>query len=645
MTLRIIKTFILFIFPSCFLAQEGVQALSRNINYYYPDLLPAQKAEKNPIVKQKPASLFLPFLDDFYYATTKLYANQNLWQDSSVYINCGLPINPPSIGVATFDGLNKHGIPYNNIPIPNLGASNAADTLCSRDINLYVTANSQTLVPSDNIGLSFYYQPRGYGEVPELIDSLILDLYKPKQNKWQSRVWATRGVNNANIIDTAFKRVFIKIKDTAYFHDGFKFRFRNKATNSGNFDHWHLDYVYLNQGRDSIADTLYNDVTFAHVPTTFLKDYTAMPFQQYQASEMAVTNSVLIKNNYKDALNIFYANRFYDQTNSQVYFYTAQSNNIPPYRTSGYFSNPAFANPVSHPSFTYDFPSPMTDSADFKIKHYIYGSGGSSNDFITANDTVYQFHRFRNYYAFDDGSAEGGYYVNGAAGKMAVKIRVNVTDTLRALRIYFDPSPIGSNEKFNFRIQVYIGIALPTFSLDVGDSLYNPSYIRTGFKEIPEYVLKKPIVLQPGTYFVGIQQQVATGLVVGFDRNNDARTNTFWNAGAGWNQSSIKGAIMLRPVLGAKVPPPVGISEQRLKGQKHYKVFPNPSENYFVISGKDDRLATFQILNTMGQVVMDGHFQSAEQIVNTESLATGVYILRLQENGTLVQQQKILIQK
>lgn len=643
MTRFLYSSFILFSSLVMF-SQEGVKPLNCNMNYIYKDLSQClSQNSENESEKKRPTSLYLPFLDDFYYAGTTQYPSKKWWRsDSSTYANTGYAIAPPSIGVATFDGLNKHGYPH--LPtLTNLSLSFPADTLRTNSINLFTTASSQTLLPTDKIGLSFYYQARGYGEPPEQNDSLILDLYKPNQNKWVSRVWFSKGSANPNINDTAFKRVFIWIKDTAYLRDGFRFQFRNTATGAGDFDHWHLDYVYLNQGRDSIADTTYNDVTFAHVPTSFLKDYSSMPFQQYLQSDMATNNSVMLKNNYTYSLNIYYENKVYKEgLTNQQYFYTAASANIPPFKYYGYFNNQAFSNPASF--YTYKFPL-MSDSTDFKIKHYVYRNGPNT-DFIVENDTVIQRHKFRNFFAYDDGSAEGGYYVTGVNGRMALRFRTNVTDTLRAVRIYFDPAPLGSNDKFYFRIKIWSdGAGQPGNEIPQKDTLYYPFYSKIGYKEVPEYELPSPILLGAGTYYIGIQQQLSTGLVVGFDKNYDSHTKLFYDSGSGWAGSSIRGSLMLRPVFGAALPHLMGVNEQTLTVNTSYHIYPNPSNESFAIRSEKYANASFHLVNELGQTLLEGKIESLDFLIETHDIHSGMYLLIVKENGIPVQQQKIIIQK
>ena len=55
--------------------------------------------------------LSLPFLDDFSHGGP--YPDTNFWIDNAAYINNTYPICPPTLGVATLDGVNNEGQPYN----------------------------------------------------------------------------------------------------------------------------------------------------------------------------------------------------------------------------------------------------------------------------------------------------------------------------------------------------------------------------------------------------------------------------------------------------------------------------------------------------------------------------------------------------
>ena len=118
-------------------------------------------ASKDIVAKSKIKNgISLPFIDDFSSYSSGL--DTNLWYSGNVFLNSTYPINPPTIGIATFDGLNANGLAYAiDMSIPE----GYADTLISQEIDLSNISTAFFL---------FYYQPQGIGDNPEIQDSLIL---------------------------------------------------------------------------------------------------------------------------------------------------------------------------------------------------------------------------------------------------------------------------------------------------------------------------------------------------------------------------------------------------------------------------------------------------------------------------------------
>ena len=620
-------------------AQEGLRPLTANPARNFREA-PVRAGEGQFISSRRSqaTSVQLPFKDDFFYAHTHHYPAPHLWADSNVYVNTGYPIAPPSLGVATFDGLNKHGYPHepNNL---SMNSSKPADTLTSLPINLYVSG-TQTLLPSDSIGLVFYYQLRGYGDNPESTDSLIVDLYDPTDSVWQSRVWFQTGSSNPNVVDTSFKRVFIRIDSADYFKEDFRFRIRNRATTSGDFDHWHIDYVHLDKGLPAAAP-VYDDVTFAYVPTSLLRDYSAMPWRQYRASEMTDMMRVWIKNNSSIARFIEYEHTVYDKDDNAVYYYDGGTDNLFPFADSGYSDRQDHAFINISKQYSLD---PLPDTVDYRIEHVITRTQGGSGDYSPRNDTVEQYQLFRNYYAYDDGSAEAGYYVNAVSASMAIRIRLFEADTLRAMRIYFDPvGRYAETKSYQFRIHIWsAGVNGPgpiQYSLE---PTYKQQFLETGLKSFPEYELMSPIPLQAGTYYIGIQQQGTQTVVVGLDRNYDNHGSTYYNSGAGWVQSSVKGSLLMRPVFGAKRIP-VGLDEKAIT-KETFRIFPNPASGQVVIAPAGNGTYSYTIADALGKIHSSG-FGEGTQSVNVQSLVPGIYFVTLSENQGRAFTKKLLISR
>ena len=623
-------------------SQEALRPLSGNLNYHYSGLNGALKTESpSHQQKQMAGGLEIPFKEDFYYACTQQYPDQALWADSLVYVNTGFPIAPPSIGVATFDGLNKHGYPY--MPtLLNMNLSYPADTLTSAPINLQVISSiSYTLSPIDSVGMIFYIQARGYGDNPESGDSLLLDFYKPKQNTWTHNVWFQRGNLNSNVNDSVFKKIFVRIEDTAYFHEGFRFRFRNMATPVGNFDHWHLDYIHLSRGIFKNSDP-FDDLAITQIPSPLLKEYSAMPYQHYMSSEMASKISVRIRNNrVGPPITMSYEHKVYTAgTNSLVHSYLGGPVNLPSFATAGYSSLQVH----SQPTLQYSFAENMTDSTDYIIKHYLFRSGSSQgSEYNVPNDTVTQYQRFRNYFALDDGSAEQSYYVNAPGARIAVKVKLNAYDTLHSLRVYFDPAGnINAAKTRSFQIIVYNGDNFGPMSVKLLDPVkQGVKFFDKGFKGVPEYKLQTPLVLEPGTYYIGVQQQ-ADALQIGFDRNYNFSRNTYFYASTSWQQSQIAGSVMMRPVFGKRVPPPVGLNDLEMEAAQ-FDLYPNPASNSFIIRGAAYEGTTFELHNAMGQKLNEGALTATETEVSTNQLANGLYVLVIRNKGMVLCQKKLII--
>jgi hypothetical protein len=638
---KIFKIIALLLFVLNLSAQEKLVPLTGNLHLINSDYTNYNLlSQKTTTV----SSVSIPFFDDFYYAATSPYPSSGLWADSSVYVNTGFAIAPPTIGVATFDGLNKKGSPYNIYATAVV--SGGADTLTSKPINLF-TSGSQTLTPADSLGFSFLYQAAGFGDNPEIDDSLIVDFYKPLYTSGTSTVvgrwvkaWGTRGLSFPNPGDSTFKRAFVRIEDTAYFHDGFKLRFRNKATTSGSLDLWHVDYVNLKKNY-SIFDTTYRDIAFGYMPRPFLKSYSAMPWEQYYNGEMGTSFSNFIRNNDTIAHNGVYQFTVCTSALTQLNTYNGGSQKIVKFNNRGWDSIPQHANPV----IGYTFPTPSGPTS-FVIKHAV----NTSPDDWRYNDSCIQTLTLDNYYAYDDGSAEAGYYLNTYGAMSALRYTVNNADTLQALDIFFDPIKelnILVNPSFsNFRICVWSASGTQPGTLLLKDSTMFPTYFQFGYNKIPRYKLSAPMLLSPGTYFFGIQQKTAQGLNIGFDKNLDHSNALYYDIGSGWTQSGIPGSLMIHAVFGSAAAA-VGIKENDHSVSNNYlTLYPNPASNLLYVQNQSKELnSVLEIYSSVGQKVLESNLTQSLSQINTGELNAGLYFVVLKNSDGVVSQQKLIITK
>jgi hypothetical protein len=241
-----------------------------------------------------------PFFDDFSRGGSRPGSSHWL-KGSDVYINARYPINPVTLGVATFDALTAKGELH-------AGASTfpfGADTLTSRPIDVNY--------PHDTtIYLSFWVQPQGHGNQPETRDSLILEFFDSIDSTWVS-IWSASANFGSNMLNEYFHlrdvrketpsdslnkqffNVHIPIRTLRFLSRSFQFRFRNIASLAenpqvpglrANSDHWHLDLVYLDRQRN-FADTLLDDVAIYEPIGSVLNNYEQIPWRHFNAEAKA----------------------------------------------------------------------------------------------------------------------------------------------------------------------------------------------------------------------------------------------------------------------------------------------------------------------------------------------------------------------
>ncbi len=553
------------------------------------------------VKKKTTASVALPFFDDFSYDQN--YPDTSLWEDANVYINQTYSIAPPTLGVATFDGLNKEGLPYD---ISRLN-TDSADVLTSRPIDL-----SNTI---DSTYLSFFWQAGGLGERPEAIDSLNLKFYSPQTQTW-NRVWGVFGVDS-----TGFKQVLIPVTKSQHLRDGFKFRFTAYGAQAGAFDTWNLDYVRLDDQRTK-KDGPFTEPAFTRPHASLLKNFQSVPWFHYNTLAPIENKSTLFHYYQRNiapgqALNL----------NLCIYEISAFGNVLASNNT-GDATKDNSHNPNVETLFdcainSFALPTPPTN--EFEIKAVATYSGFSSAT-KGPNDSIVRNQVFKNYYALDDGSAERAYQVRDNRGGFVIaKYDIAEADSLLGLYLYFLPSEYDV-EKNQFSIVIYENSNnLPGNLIYETDSLYTPRYTSTDFM-LP-YQLDKSVWVT-GPVFIGVRQKTNVRMPIGFDVNTVKSTKVYFGTKANLYESFQKGNLMMRPYLRYQ---PTDLAVAEVKPQTlELGIYPNPASNYIrVESAEEHNGLKYSIMNLSGQLVQTGMVES--EIRFGIGINSGVYLLRIED--------------
>ena len=559
-------------------------------------------------------TLVLPFFDDF--SGHSIFPDSKKWTDNFVFINNTYSDRQITAGIATFDALDNTGRMYTTASSSGF----KADQLTSQPINL----NYNT---SDNLWLSFFYQAGGLSDPPEANDSLTLQFFAPLENRWYS-VWRVAGS-----LDQRFKPAIIRIENSRYLQKGFQFRFINYASLSlnltdpsmvGNCDIWNIDYVLLNKNRNA-GDTVFADVAFTLPLRSLLKTHEAMPWKQFRQvdlQEMGSSIPVHYRNNDTITRNVTRNFEIWDvNKNSQAHFFSAGATNISPLTSVDYNAN-----------LVYTFNTSSNDSALFRIT----ASLKTDNFDPKGNDTLVYFQVFNNYFAFDDGSSEGGYGVNGLGSRnamVAYKYVSYMQDTLRAIRICFNDSYLEANKRA-FDLMVWDNNnGVPGNILYTREEvMVEQGNVINGFYNytIPEGVAVNDI------FYIGWRQLSETFLNAGFDVNTPNTGKQFYWLNGEWRQSQVQGSIMIRPVVGSPLKI-TSINDVFYHNNKNIiNVWPNPATDYINFDAGEMHLSGLSIVtitDIYGRELIKVPFRER---IDISSLHPGVYFIVTSINGSPV---------
>ncbi|WP_421764975.1 T9SS type A sorting domain-containing protein [Ekhidna sp.] len=587
------------------------------ISYGQLTIKPIIKPEKNQRGRVSTTQTInratLPFWDDFSITqdspdSIRVWGNDTTTQwnydlSKDVFVNATLSINPPSYGVATFDGLDVNGAFHG-------GDKGLGDQLVSDTIDLQGKVN---------VILSFYWQAAGNVEIPDEGDSLVLQFYTPNDTltPWKT-VWNVDGDELAPDQDTIFTQEVIQVS-SQFLTQKFQFRFQSYGDLDGPFDAWHIDWIYLNDNREN-DDFFYEDVSINSDASLLFSPYRSIPINQYQQQDIdpLFTATSMNLNPEPDRVgpSTFYNLKITEKRMDQEVAIDSAFNpdlrtffNPDPFKiTLVNFLNFGAQNLVSllgSDSVIIETEISM-DTTDFRFL-----DGTQIN--LRVNDTVRTQNLLSNYYAYDDGTAEYAVGTNINGGQVAVEFWLEQSDTLTHVDIHFpNIDPPSANSAL--QLQIFKNLdAEPIRSQSI--NVINGSKIN----QFARYKLASPLILSD-TFYIGYQQSKNEYIGVGFDRSNPAASEYIYENKTGqWEQNTrLIGALMIRPVF-ERIDSLVLGNEKKLVA----KVYPNPTNGVLHIEGTYHSIS---LRDFSGRTILHQTKVSSHDL---SSLKSGLYLLTI----------------
>lgn len=587
------------------------------------------------------ANVNLPFFDDFSIESNR--PDINLWQNEDVLINRGLPINPPSIGVATFDAVGPRGQPIND------------NTFGPRD---YLTSTGINLAGAGNTTLTFYVQPRGFGNRPERQDSLSLQFLRP-DGVWQ-HAWSMRGrsTGEGNCSDIPFTSQVVEVPDL-YKYDGFQFRFFNYSSQSGALDHWHLDYVKLS---DQATEINLNDIALIQNPPFVTKPYSAIPYRQLVAAggqlvRDTFTAGVWDHANLNDARPASQASLTIEEST------TSQQLSAIPLEALGLIpgGTPHIVNQIPN-SGTFNAYSEALRGLDNSTNNnyrvvatYDLGGGFTEADtpgftpFVTTNNTASSTTLLGDVYAYDDGTAELA--VEALPGQTVVQRYEAFTDeVLRGVSIRLPRTTSSTNDELAIELVVYLG-ELTDGNVPDHSIIVNPIYVENAHPDslsaFTSYAFPDSIDIPTGPFFVGWKQigNCSNCVPVGMDRNSLISGTRYFRNGSRWFEfdGCSTGALMIRPLVGDSQ---VFISSTQETNNEMpvIRLYPNPARDFVklqALNNTDINHIEWHLFSLSGKQLQHG--QTAQ--INISAYPAGIYLLKVMDSSTgQLSQHKFIIE-
>lgn len=557
-----------------------------------------------------------PFFEDF---SSGSIPDSTLWdlcaQDPARYpsIMRHAAVEPPSLGAAMFDGVSPANRPYED------------DLLrggCDRLESHYIDISN--LDPDSDVWLSFFLQPQGFGHAPSRRDSFRVFLNaKAKRDPAQDsliKVYSQAGSSRKD-----FRQVTLRISNSIFFHTRFYMVFESFGYQNGVINTWHLDYINLGLERTP-SDTLYQDRSLCYLDQPPFAPYTAIPFQQYQAGQLASGFDIVGSNLTGQSGNVNISTEITDPLGGNIF--------SPPYSQS-------FSAAMNRYGETYFPANAFLDNQNLTNPYAAIFrqevSLTSPVDSKPQNDRFFTDFRIDTIMAYDDGEADAGYGLNKPRG-FGQKFEVRSQDSLMAIWICFAPQVDffngGSLEDEIFELVVWDG-AHPDSILYAQSA---DARVRYGdsTNHFERYKLTVPVSVS-GTIYVGVRQLSNAAIGVGMDWSYNNRDKVFWDSLGNWTPSRFDATLMIRPEfrnINFNPPPFTSINEVSTKTELVF--FPNPLTGSALRWKADVDFVSFEaeLFDLQGKKV-DCLVEKENQLIRVDaSLSPGLYVLKYMGKGT-----------
>ncbi len=558
------------------------------------------KGAEKPFLARTQAGNVLPFWDDFSTGIDTLK-----WIVAGASYSETIGLNAPSLGAILFNGVDQNGRPYSN----QIRDQGEGDFLTSKPFDLSGLTSPQR----ESLYLSFFWQAGGKAEAPDGRDRLTLQVLDSEGN-WNT-VWFKLG--GEDLDRTVFTQESVKIRPE-WQHAAFQFRFFSNGRQIGPFDSWLLDYVYLNFNRSESGPD-YRDRALTRRNQLNLGDYSAYPLELLQKGQTGRWTQV--QNEFLNLENRFrameYSIRLEDSQGNPLLSVNENTpfNPVPNALERRTFLSREFEEvPVPSSETDLVITTSLTSGDDFLFEIQNGDTIRYTSVDYRLNDTVRTVFPVRDFFAYDNGSADYSAGINQRAGQLAVRFETPEPVYLRGISINFTNAA-----QANQAIDIVVWDEIDRSPILVKESLVP---VKEPGQTFVYYELDTNLRVS-GQFHVGFTQFSNDFIHVGLDKVNDRGDKIYYNIGGGWVQNEdVKGSLMLRPHV--SLAPPF---EESVLPEAGFRIYPNPVVGRLHVEGKFAEIAVFDSFGR--QILLPRERNSEGEIINFEGQRPGIYVINL----------------
>jgi len=390
---------------------------------------------------------------------------------------------------------------------------------------------------------------------------------------------------------------------------------------------WIIDNLQIQPSIKSGKKYFLNDFTFSTISPSLLKNYGAIPSEQFigfEAKELkdsiAIKVSLPTQAGFKKIdfiTQVLLNNKVVDSTlidfNSPLL--NPYPNLIKSYRT------------IDKSTFQIN-----ADSNVVNFRAKISALPNTQSDKFELNNTIQNQTFIHNFYAYDDGSPEWGFSINQAAGRLMNKYTLNKADTITGVDIAWVKNTTNV-EGATFKLMVMRD--LDSAVIKSQKSLVYPNLSKSNFVH---YDFDSSYILQAGDFYVGFEQNTAAKLSVGYDVNTDFQKNIYYavsykpnSASYNWqNPTKYPGSLMIRPIF-KRASSAIKNGRKTNGNRVSIDVFPNPNTGVLNFDQNDVKVEA--IFDIYGKEIPFQNVQISPTQTQINGLKPGLYILKLNYEG------------